>query len=688
MHSSLFGKYLEGFQGGYPILSAHAVRDRRGMPDRREHIPSPVKQNILWSSSLKGMERPVRSFKSFIRTAPPTPEPGGDKPLPPIPSTLDISSNLAIELPPESATFEPTLSEASWKAPTEWEWENASPLVPTFGTTSLFVPRTYSPLIPDPSPDLYSMEGEPSPVFSERMTMQQTLLQTIEEGFDHRPELPLRNPSRLSQFRVSSDNITSMNTDISESTRSSPRPLMSDPVRLQLQPVVDHTVDTTYSTSDTLFTAKALVALGTELPEVGEDWTINAESPQIDANFQLFRNTRPYPLNRRYAISDEDLQGSDLKDQMQRLSFSQDYHDVLSGQYQKTRTHDMEKQVGTYQETSPERIGFAQSQALVDGIGLLPRPLTWSKEPNDSSMESSPQNLLDHAAPAAKPNVMHRRNNTSASLQQLMQEDRHSADDQARARSASDSKVPRLYQIPPGDVNVGLQQKTSGPSLLTYTKGLRSQRKRMKVSNTATSTANSLYKPSPPLAHPSLTHNTPLLRLPGGFALVRTPPSTKPDIEGQGNKDIIPHTTVHQEESSVDASIHPSGIWDHPSTWHNQHSQAPVAPAMAINKKTHDSLSSPPASRPQSNTSTPPTSPLAHEVLRSNTPPLSMHDDTKHGIFDKARNLRDEWKRRRREVKLYELKQSIKVIGLADPAVVAARIKRRSRTRRSGPIRA
>jgi hypothetical protein len=134
------------------------------------------------------MERPVQSFKSFVRTLPPSPNTSdeNDKPLPPTPSS-DQS------LPPLLSSPLATSTESAWKAPTEWEWDNPSPpsQVPT---TSIFTARNYSPLIPEPSPGLSSMQTESSSWPFKANASQYPRLQPIRERSKSRPNTPPRNP--------------------------------------------------------------------------------------------------------------------------------------------------------------------------------------------------------------------------------------------------------------------------------------------------------------------------------------------------------------------------------------------------------------------------------------------------------------------------------------------------------------
>jgi len=135
---------------------------------RQLQLRPPFKHSNVSSSSLKGMEEPVRSFKSFMRYVPANPTEG--KPLPPVPAKESPSQPASRKR--SSSIYSRAIN--SWEAPASWRSSSNEPspqsttiyLQPTAFSSgdsqSLDVnhslppvsePRTYSPILPDTSPD-------------------------------------------------------------------------------------------------------------------------------------------------------------------------------------------------------------------------------------------------------------------------------------------------------------------------------------------------------------------------------------------------------------------------------------------------------------------------------------------------------------------------------------------------------
>lgn len=162
---------------------------------------------ILRSSPLKGMERSMPSFTSFVRTAPPYSGSDEDKPLPPIPKAIDRSppAQSPSPIPPLSSR---TGSDNSWKAPVEWE----DPSTPTeeLRTSPGSTNRIYAPLLPEPSPGVFDTQAESTPWPLNISSLQQSRLQSIGEATDEAPSPPTRSdlrglPSKLPSTVSESD---------------------------------------------------------------------------------------------------------------------------------------------------------------------------------------------------------------------------------------------------------------------------------------------------------------------------------------------------------------------------------------------------------------------------------------------------------------------------------------------------
>ncbi|OCK93540.1 uncharacterized protein K441DRAFT_139536 [Cenococcum geophilum 1.58] len=135
---------------------------------RQLQLRPPFKHSNISSSSLEGMEKPVRSFKSFMRSVPANPT--ESKPLPPVPAK-EISSRPASRKC-SSSIYSRAIN--AWEAPASWRSSSNEPspqsktiyLQPTAFSSGdsqspdvnhslppVSEPRTYSPILPDPPPD-------------------------------------------------------------------------------------------------------------------------------------------------------------------------------------------------------------------------------------------------------------------------------------------------------------------------------------------------------------------------------------------------------------------------------------------------------------------------------------------------------------------------------------------------------
>ena len=680
------------------------------MHERREHLPSPVKQRILWSSPLKGMEQPVRSFKSFIRTVPPNPNSEDEKPLPPTPSTPDPISTPTSW--PVTTPSERTPSVTSWKAPTEWDWEIPSPPIQSFRSTSIFSARKYSPLLPEPIPEDFEMNIGSNP-------FQQSELSPIQENSNDRPYPPPRNPCRSSPYQTAS---AQDDARIPEPTMRHGLPSLSSslgtyapyPEALRPHATVPRALDPTYRVSDASTKAKAFAALGIGSPSntktAREDSLNSPGSTQTedDASANLIlRGKKLRPLDRGNPMLDDSLEHGDLADELQQLSVSQDYHSVLVDQY-----HEMQAQPQELQAPNSLLTKGANRSDKVEPKMLGKHQELVSQGPNASSQLSSSPRLPSRATSASRQKEKHKKMTSWTPLHHLNSvHKRHRANSEVHQRSASDPVVSRRKQIPESEVDRFLRKDIRLPNLFAHTRGLRSNKRRAKAAET-----RHANEPSSPPSLPSHSHQerpTPLLRLPGGFALVRQSPSDTPKSQTASSHDVSPVAEIPPQPSNTTSPVSVSDPSQRRSSLYSQDWQVLVAPTVAINNRQRNSIGSPPSLHSRSSTSSPPTSPLAQELSLPRTPPplplqsarvpkappISLpapyepeerdqkksmesgddHDTHMHRIIDKARGARDTWRKHQRELKHEKLKQSIKILGPTDPAVVAGYVKREGR---------
>lgn len=96
------------------------------------------------------MEQSVRSFSSFVRAAPPAPRTGVHK-LSQTESSDSSAHSCSVNKPSVDSLILGPMSEYDlWTVPLEWDWDNTSPLTPTFKSTSHLQDREVCPLIPEP----------------------------------------------------------------------------------------------------------------------------------------------------------------------------------------------------------------------------------------------------------------------------------------------------------------------------------------------------------------------------------------------------------------------------------------------------------------------------------------------------------------------------------------------------------
>jgi hypothetical protein len=467
------------------------ARDIHGMHERREHLPSPVKRRIL-SSQIKGMERPVRSFQSFIRKVPPNPSTENDKPLPPTPSTSSDRSP-----PPVLPTPIPTSPESAWKAPTEREWDNPSPpsQVPT---TSIFTARNYSPLIPDSSLGLSSVQTDSSSWPFEISASHNPRLHSIRERSKARPSTPPRNPSRPSPIYTPSTEINSA-LGISSSDYSPLGAALLSGIEMmtalpdspvELQPSSDFA----YRISDASTKAKAYASLDIGSPRntkaAWEDWSNNAGLSHTESgtsNIRSLRSNKLPPLSRINPTMDEELGEAELSDKMQLLSFSHDYHNVLADQYHPSNPQPDNKDMWTTATAMPKHPEMPRPMLLSKDHELMPEPLAWRKGPDDGFSDDFSIQASSNGPLTSQSRNRHQRMASWTSLRHLHDGGKkRSADGDVLPRSTtSDPSVPRRKHIPDSEVDRILGGKKLMPNLLSHTKNLIPNKRRAKAMGTA-----------------------------------------------------------------------------------------------------------------------------------------------------------------------------------------------------------
>lgn len=386
--------------------------------------------------------------------------------------------------------------------------------------------------------------------------------------------------------------------------------------------------------------AKAYAALGIRLTD-----TSRTHLPKTNSSTLTLRSI-PDPSNVR-------SRDSILFEEMQAGSISQDYHDVLVNGHRKTEASN-----NKHTNVAPDRASRRSNYTFFgEKFDAMPQPLVWKKDTGTLTKDSTLQQTRDALPSKLKPSVIQKRNNIISSLQEFLHGGRMTTEE-LRGRSASDSKVPQAIGLLKTQKDTHTRPELSTPSLLTYTRGLRSHMKKLRVLNTSNTSQPASFRYSES-SHSTLSVITERLipprsssgsvRATGEMQALNTTSSTN-------NKHISPAAMDNDDVDSPTLPSHLPNPSGHVSSLQLNSEGA---------EKSHSAKNTVSPGRNPQGASASPTSPVANEVRHSSTPAESTHeDDYIHTVMDKARHVRDAWKRHKREVKQDELKQSIRMIDV------------------------
>lgn len=694
------------------------------MIERRQLTPFPGKQRTIWKSSLVGMEQPLRSFESFLRTAPPHPSPLSDKPLPAIPSSGDGTTREAYRSlinRPSKRNF----NASAWETPVNWN--EPTLLDQDLQNSSSSVHRSYAPLIPEPSPlGVDNQEQSLWPFTSNQSPYSE--LEPINE-YDNYVPSPSSSPSPFHSPHSAPLPISVPENDCSFSMSSSiPRasiashtayPISSNSKDLEIlspSPISDVMIRSKISTNQKAFASVGIESTR-ERQKERQHWSGLPDSPRVNDEFQsvLFTRGRKFqPLSQGFLQDAILADDGDMDERLQQLGVSQDYYNMLDDQYYETHLQSGSVRVGS--KGRNHESGTALVQPSKDGE-LMPRPLSWKKETYGSSPNSSTLNIQTVARSPPTSRKRHSPMSSSVPFHQPTHAQQRPSVDDDGPRSAGKTAFASRRELFGSEIDRLLSKEIHLSNLMPNVRGFRSH-----ASDNNAPHSSSSPKPATsraPSRHRPLDQSAPLFRLPGGLVFVRQSPTPTAIVRDNIDLDTSsPLRTTQSKWNSEHPAFNPA-IDVHPierrrSSLYSQQSESPVAPAILINRKWRSSLSSPTSPRSRSSTSSPPTSPLAHEIELPRTPPPipqrippspgneesidderadSANEDEPQrrkvhmGIFDKARDARDTWKRHHKDAKHEILKQSIRILGPTDPGVAAAYVKRQGRSSGDGGSR-
>jgi hypothetical protein len=702
------------------IASRHSAdRNARGMGERREHSPFSGEQLCIPPSSLRGMERPVRSFKSFVRTAPPHSGLDGNKPLPPTPTSPTSAVGPEFKIFPQSTqtTSDQDNTTALWRPPAAWH--DLSTLKQDCQASPLFTTRNYTPLLPEPSPDL--LDGPEQRLWPSTFSNpRHSNLESIDESTICIPSSPPHRASssgsatNISMASSSPDhpNMQYITEDADFSSRISEKPDMHN------TPVLPSS-DAVLRVSNLSTKQKAFASLGMDtrdLDTMQEHWS-GAQPTEDSRLILLIRGKR---LAQSPSRSDcnlgESSDDNDTNERVQQLGSSQDYHN------ESALDHIVSKE--SVQVTAKSR----PNQSSYEYAMNRP-PLDWRKHTGSPA----PSNYTSNSHKEERPYLESRRRYRKLASwthidKQAQISEPSDLDNSEQASFTNTSAVSNAWASKnTSTVSIRKQNTEAGVSrsrkkdlhfsdIIPQVKDFISTTKRAQMHDNAISGA---LASTSPLLSSSSGPAVPLSRLPSGLAIVRQLPTPPPPLRSTSALDMPQPMQSKHWNSHNDFSA-----YGYPPkqrlSFYSQQTDLPVEPAVAIDGRSRTSVSFVPSPQSQSSTSSPPTSPLAHEIAlpripppRPRTPPLlprapppsfspwskkseesvqdqdradsATEEEPPHrrsfhvGIFDRARDAREAWKRHSKDAKHAKLKKSIRILGPTDPTVVAQYVKREGR---------
>jgi hypothetical protein len=687
------------------------------MGERREHPPLPGTLQVIPATSLRGMEQPVRSFRSFIRTAPLHSGPDGSKPLPPTPTSPE-GPVLTVSPSPAQHPLGQSISDTVWSIPATWD--DPSTLKLDFQASPFSTARSHGLLLPEPSPGITdSDEQRPWPF---NLSNSQPSNLAFRDEFTTRIPSPLRprlykppsESAALSLLGPAPPNMLSM----PDSTKGSSKVSINADTR---KASTSRSPDAVLRVSNLSTKQKAFASLGID---TGDQDIMRGQWDDLFDSAHTKEDFLPYLLVQGKELESASHQipslldtsdGTDIGEKLQQLSVSHDYHNVLVDQYQDT--HDFSVELLASERSTKE----GPDHTLKKGPspppkerGLMPRPLSWRKDSASSSSGQpgdttsfTPANTVQRDVGARK---RYRKMPSWVPHHKATQELEQPDLDKDKFPSGRASEGSGRKQNPGLDGSRPKKKDMHFSGLVPHIRGFISHTKPLRVSigtKSGRSTSITASEPRPAPGPSSSVTSIPLLRLPGGLALVRqssTPvptPSHSTSVLDLPKRLELPRWNSYSDFSG----------YGYPAK--SQLSLPAVAPAVAVNRRMRTSISSAPSIQSLSNASSPPTSPLVREVAFPRTPPplppapklpptfspwserstdfmpdsradsATEEEPQKRGfhvgLLDRARDVHEAWKRHNKNVKHEKLKQSIRVLGPTDPTVSASYVKREGR---------
>lgn len=642
------------------------------------------------------MERPVRSFKSFIRIAPP--RASADKPLPPLPvysqpaGSTDSPSSSINYLPSPSSGY------SLWEPPSAWDMDESYQAP----SDSPFTIREYSPLLPEPPEDIAAMQADPDLWQQGNRPFQQTHLDPIRERDVITPVISARNPSRLSFGRDSRNTLPSISSRYSFSVHNERVQEKEGYERALGEPLNSHLpspVDLMFALSDAAMENKApnSLATGTSYNQRILWGGRHQRSYSAQPDNRTYQNQQDNTLTKLDRGSNvpgsnsANLENLENKARSQTMGFAQDYHAILPDPCFDDRD-------GSKYDEPPEVPPKDQD--------ITPRPLTWSKVSTPSPSAESSQHLeRPRLLPYSSSGGIRGMRKMGSWVNHQFRKVSHVGH---RQRSASEPGMAAYDQLPEPEIERDSHHEARLTNIYQNSKTmisrpflhLQSQAKKPLVISNPIPQHDPYDHTNPSISTTPFELTTTVLRLPGGLAVVWPTPRPTPQSQITNSPTSSPSALSWPDfpaSSPFRVDFSRRGSWQsaqslpqtRPFSLFGLHCSSPVPRAPSAPRSySHSTLDQGTSAQDGATPSSAPTtrrrshnigSPLAALPSSSSIEQLPAEvpceGDRKLGLFERAKYVREAWKMHQREVKKEKMKQSIRLVGPADAQDIAGYIK-------------
>ena len=500
------------------------------------------------------MAQSLPPYRPPKRTTSCHPGPDYFKPLPATPVTKSVSTSPTIQVPAQDWR-QRAASDSSWRPPADWTNDTES----TTGNPPLrtyYKPRSYSPLLPVPLPTSTDVWMEPAPWRAGSDPARKTFLNaSAERPLPAVPEIPCRNPSRISLREHRSQKDSPKSTERSDNSSQSEISLME--------------------------------GLSEVIPESP------LEQAKQDSAFHLPSSTkslRILPTGEEQAASTDILHGS---------------FEHIPNDYRL--------------DCGRENIDRPQT----GDTGLIPQPLTWRKASSGSYV---PENICVCSQPSSSAGAVQRESRKK--LKSWVSRD---SNEYSRQPEIKTQNYQNLSKTSTNSSQQGTSSGTTNNLLLTHVVRCGKDFWYHIKQTGSTGSEQKDHDSSCPI-HPKKSQATAtcevqrsnvLLRLPGGFALVRQSTLSALDTNTTSSCNILPK--LHKPENDPYIVSRPLPLEPPPmrTSWATHDSEVTATSTRAIHNCSRISLGSnrSPESRSGSNIHLALPSPLTQEILLPCDPP-------------------------------------------------------------------